>query len=274
MDSTFDEPIVDTEKIENPVPPEPLTQAEERSRFAHDAAKRNCGRTGPKTPEGKAISSRNALRHGCCAKTLILDDEKLEDWIELCACWEATYPSDHPMLQNFILRTAQADWERIRVQNSFSERYTMLDIMAIESISEDTRKDYALRHRYKTAAERSFQREYRMLDHFYKTHCEPKKSASAAPPPPPKDEPKKEAEPEDDKPIHDPNTHVYRIYNAVTGEYSIAGEEPRVIYPPEPGWVPRKIIPGYFYPDHPSHWKYPGDPKHRFTKDKKKWSKQ
>ncbi len=244
-----------------PIPPE-LT-----SKWAHHIAKRNSGKTGPTSEQGKAISSQNALRHGCCAKTLILDEENLADWIKLCARWEASYPSDQPLLQDFILKTAQADWHRIRVTDAFNAMYGPYDIFALDSFDADMRKMYDLKHRYKVAAERSFQREYRMLEHFYNTHCVPKKKKP--------EEPKKEEEKEeDDKPVYDPNKHNIRVYNAVTGEYIICGEEPEVVHPPDPGWVPRKIIPGQFYPDHPSNWKYPGDPKERFRKDKKKWSKQ
>ena len=45
--------------------------------------KRNCGHTGPTSPEGRAISARNATRHGMCAKTLILDHENEQDWLQL-----------------------------------------------------------------------------------------------------------------------------------------------------------------------------------------------
>ncbi len=243
----------------------PRPEKERPVREAHKiAAKRNCGRTGPTSAEGKAIVSRNALRHGCCAKTIILDKENLDDWIKLCARWEARFPSEDPLLQDFILKTTQAEWERIRVTNFFNEQYADFDLWALEAANEEIKKDYALRHRYKVAAERAFQREFRMLDHFYRTYCEPKKSKEKGKEP--------EPEPEDDKPVHDPGKHTLRIYNAETGEFLIAGEAPPVIHPPDPGWVPRKIIPGQFYPDHPSNWKYPGNPKHRFTKDKEKWS--
>ncbi len=261
------------EKSENSssVPPSPEEQnPPHNSRYPYHAhliaekEKQNCGRTGPTSPEGKAISSRNALRHGCCAKTLILEGEKLEEWIKLCARWEAAYPSEHPLLQDFILKTAQAEWRRIRVLNNF-EDFVASHAMTMDTYDPETRKLYDLKHRYNVAAERTFQREFRMLDHFFKTNCEPKKAEK-----PKEKEP--EPEPEDDQPVHDPNKHVYRIYNAETGEYIICGENPPVIYPPEPGWVPRPIIPGQYYPDHPSNWKYPGNPKHRFTKDKLKWS--
>src|SRR6266568_3496611 len=38
---------------------------------------------GPKTPEGLAISSMNAVRHGITAKTLILQNENPEQFVEM-----------------------------------------------------------------------------------------------------------------------------------------------------------------------------------------------
>jgi hypothetical protein len=42
--------------------------------------KRNCGRTGPTSPESRAASSQNAVKHGACACTLILPHESQEEW--------------------------------------------------------------------------------------------------------------------------------------------------------------------------------------------------
>ena len=38
---------------------------------------------GPKTPEGKAISSANSLRHGCTAKAILLTNEEPQAYCEL-----------------------------------------------------------------------------------------------------------------------------------------------------------------------------------------------
>jgi len=40
--------------------------------------------TGPRTPEGKAISSQNALKHGLCARDVVLkDDQEREEFAKL-----------------------------------------------------------------------------------------------------------------------------------------------------------------------------------------------
>src|SRR3979411_1772883 len=38
---------------------------------------------GPKTPEGKAVSSQNALTHGMCAKALVLTNENVAHFEEV-----------------------------------------------------------------------------------------------------------------------------------------------------------------------------------------------
>ena len=42
---------------------------------------------GPVTPEGKLHSSRNALKHGLCARRLLLPDESPDDLRELEVHW-------------------------------------------------------------------------------------------------------------------------------------------------------------------------------------------
>ena len=61
-----------------------------------DAARRNGAKSnGPKTPEGKAISSANSLRHGMTAKAILLTNENPEAYARLAATYyEKFQPAD------------------------------------------------------------------------------------------------------------------------------------------------------------------------------------
>jgi hypothetical protein len=97
-------------------------------------------------------------------------------------------------------------------------------------------KNYDLILRYLTAAERRFQREYRLLEHHWKSHHkhveEPNKAL-------------KEPEPEPQRPMPE-----ILFVNNDTGE-SVDAQGNH--YPPPPNYVPRPIIPGVYDPDHPAH---------------------
>jgi hypothetical protein len=47
--------------------------------------------TGPKTPEGKAAVSMNALKHGLRARTIVLPNENIEEFHQLCDDLEAEW---------------------------------------------------------------------------------------------------------------------------------------------------------------------------------------
>jgi len=82
--------------------------------------KRNCGRTGPTSPEGGAASSKNAVTHGACARTLILPHESKEEWELVLAHWCQNYqPAEDSLAYDFVLRTAKAEWHRRRAKLNF-----------------------------------------------------------------------------------------------------------------------------------------------------------
>ena len=65
---------------------------------------------GPHTIPGKAISSRNALRHGCCADTLILKNENIEDYKALEAIWFESYLPADEAETHLVQELVNADW--------------------------------------------------------------------------------------------------------------------------------------------------------------------
>jgi len=147
-----------------------------------DPQKRNSGKTGPTSATGRETSARNATRHGMCAKTLILEDELESDWLDLLQTWLEAYhsPAESTLLYTFVLKTAQAEWQRLRVQRQYDFHLVNSGTQPIADWQPQEIKAHDLILRYLTAAERRFQREYRMLEHHWKTHHknqpEPKKS--------------------------------------------------------------------------------------------------
>jgi hypothetical protein len=200
--------------------------------------KRNSGRTGPTTNTGRATSARNATRHGMCATTLILDHENEADFLQLLNCWLDGYqnPTENTLLYTFVLKTAQAEWFRLRAQKEYDYCLRNHGAPPMTAWQPNEIKMNDLVARYLTTAERRFQREYRMLEHHWKTHHkplpEPKKSTRQPDPEPPRKTPK------------------IRFINNETGE-SIDAQGNH--YPPPPGYISRPIIPGVYDPDHPAY---------------------
>ena len=76
---------------------------------------------GPKTIEGKQISSRNALRHGCCADTLILKNENIEDYKALEATWFKAYSPKDDAEKHLVQELANSDWFLQRATRNYAE---------------------------------------------------------------------------------------------------------------------------------------------------------
>ncbi len=199
--------------------------------------KRNSGRTGPTSETGKATSARNATRHGMCAPTLIMQSEVEADWLELLQTWLEAYqsPAESTLLYTFVLKTAQAEWHRLRVQREYDSHLHNHGHPPIGAWRPDEIKTHDLILRYLTAAERRFQREYRLLEHHWKSHHKPQ-PIKAAPQP-------------DLEQVQREMPKVLYVNNE-TGE-SIDAQGNR--YPPPPDYKPEPIIPGVYPPDHPAN---------------------
>jgi hypothetical protein len=147
-----------------------------------ESEKRNCGRTGPTSPEGRATSSRNSIKHGSYSQTLILPHESEESWLLLLNRWLQTYqPPEDSLLHDFVLKTAQAEWYRMRAQLNLDCHECSQAGLSPSNWTTEYIKKHDLLLRYRTTAERSFQRTFRLLEQFCKLHPATPASKPAAP---------------------------------------------------------------------------------------------
>src|SRR5262245_10622479 len=102
-----------------------------------EANRRNAlGSTGPKTPDGKARSSRNALQHGlACAHPVIPGLERVEDWEDFRKGILESLASVGALEEALAERVALCSWRLQRVA-----RYeTAVTAVGLERIEEHFR---------------------------------------------------------------------------------------------------------------------------------------
>jgi len=71
--------------------------------------------TGPKTPGGKAIVSRNAVKHGLASRIVVLPEENREDFLTLLEAFHAEFQPASPFEESLVFQLAAADWRLRRV---------------------------------------------------------------------------------------------------------------------------------------------------------------
>ncbi|HMF77339.1 MAG TPA: hypothetical protein VK604_16895 [Bryobacteraceae bacterium] len=128
--------------------------------------------TGPRTPEGKEISSKNSTKHGCCSKRLLLPGEDPRQWEALKAGWLKEYGSSSPVSSLLISQAAEKQWLLVRAQNRFLEIQQFIYDAEPECRlwNEEQCKLYEKFQRYLTTAERAFQRAFQDIERLRRTH--------------------------------------------------------------------------------------------------------
>ena len=77
---------------------------------------------GPTSISGKAISSRNAMKHGCCAcDTLLLPTESAEDLKALEVIWLKAYNPITDAERHLVQELAHADWFLQRSTRAYAD---------------------------------------------------------------------------------------------------------------------------------------------------------
>jgi hypothetical protein len=96
-----------------------------------DANRRNASKsTGPKTPEGKAAVSMNALRHGLRARSVVLPGEDRDEFHQLCDDLEVEWQPQSRTERFYLEQMATSQWKLTRMEVGESivrERFTYID---------------------------------------------------------------------------------------------------------------------------------------------------
>jgi len=125
------------------------------------------GSTGPRTPKGKARSSKNRLAHGLCSTALLLDSESPTDFAELKAQVIAAYSPANPEESLLTGQLVEAQWRLLRARRVEAKTLNTLDQQNEDLADAFWNDDHAAVwdrvQRYVTTAERSHQRALKNL---------------------------------------------------------------------------------------------------------------
>ena len=90
--------------------------------------------TGPVTIEGKAVVSRNALRHGLRAQSIVIPSESQSDWDDHAEAVVSSYAPETPLEHALAVRVAELIWRLRRVSRAerdavarFHEHFERID---------------------------------------------------------------------------------------------------------------------------------------------------
>jgi hypothetical protein len=119
--------------------------------------------TGPKTAAGKLASSRNNLRHGLCAKQLVLPGENPADYDALRLELHVDYAPGNTAEATLVDQIAEHTWRLQRVRRAETAMFDKLmrnmdtDLAIARAIS-DPEGDLERIRRYEVTIERSYHR--------------------------------------------------------------------------------------------------------------------
>ena len=128
------------------------------------------GPTGPRTPAGKAKSSRNSFKHGCrSAKTVLPHEDPVAFEATVQGWFHAYHPDTQPAI-TLVENLARAHWVLKRNEKRLEDVEWELPANAYDWTDEH-HKLYATTSRYKITAERSFIRYFKEVEaHYHRLH--------------------------------------------------------------------------------------------------------
>ncbi len=124
--------------------------------------------TGPRSIEGKANSSQNANKHGCCSKKPVLPDESEEEFNDLKQGWLRDYEPTTQIARSLVARAHLAEWYLIRAIQRYNQTEQSIYEEAADAMdwSEAHHERIERFTRYRTTQERAFARALSGLEHL------------------------------------------------------------------------------------------------------------
>ncbi len=129
--------------------------------------------TGPKTTEGKAASSRNAVAHGLSSPFTVLAHESQEEFNELIDCLTAEHQPANPHQAFLVDQLATSQWQLARAQRLITNAFEQLAAVVPDPADADARivarmfetnpNALTTLQRYAAQAERSYYKAYTSL---------------------------------------------------------------------------------------------------------------
>jgi hypothetical protein len=145
--------------------------------------------TGPITPEGKAASSKNALKHGSCSTStlILLERESIDDFLALEKRWFQGYRinAENPATQleaELIRAAARAEWFYLRSERNYAEaEANIIDTMP-NPLGWGPEQHNSLQRflRYRTANQNILIRARKALEDYRKNRAQEAARAQAA----------------------------------------------------------------------------------------------
>jgi hypothetical protein len=140
-----------------------------------DANRRNALKsTGPRTPEGKAAVSMNALKHGLRARTVVLPSENPEEFHQLCDDLEAEWQPQSRTEQFYVEQMAVSQWKLNRMEVG------EVAVFTADSGAQTQLPMLNTLWQAQCRLERSYARAQRDLEHLQKSRCLPGEAPSVS----------------------------------------------------------------------------------------------
>lgn len=79
--------------------------------------------TGPRTPEGRATSAKNAVKHGLTSREVVLASESIEVYDQLLEDLTKTFNPEDPFEKILVMRIAQCTWRLQRITRIESQLF-------------------------------------------------------------------------------------------------------------------------------------------------------